>query len=818
MRFQQLKRYSNAILKKKMYKSGKNWIVKSTLSLASGLALFGVSQLTTVQADTIDLTPVSQATSESVEQPQNDDKDVNADPTTQPEQTKEDASGQNADVPQEKETPDKDDMTSAIETREPSAKPDEQENPATQPEGTTTQPVTPQENDDVTDDSEPIDTGDWGIDCSLSKDGTTLTINGGTLNKDTSYVQEFDPEFKNNKNPWNTAGIDKDKITKISITKKVVTGKSISGLFADFSNVKQFTGLDKLDTSNTVDMSYLFRKSGNFGEQDLNNWDVSNVENFSDMFLIDDSLKSLDISNWNWIRGSNFEEMFYGAVNLESLILPKNINSTSVSDKSKLVFKYMFARDDILTSLDISNIDMSGIKNNGVDDLFYGDKNLQELTLSPQNCLLNSALEIPIDESLFTGSAPIAVAWIAVKSDDAKVKVNDIKISQRLQNMYNGLSGNRSKVTWKWDYELPMKFKEEFVAEDDHSKVFYTGEEYTQPPYTYFQTHFDASKVPSNISLDDYYAGYDGRVLLTKDDEGVVPIPKKQAIIQVIETNTAGTENKSHTFYIPLGKTDYTGIDYSEELSDLPDNRKMITYSDGVPLSEISYFELIPYPPEEGATVGMGSFILNDPAEYNGVTVSKIESDVRMLIDYYIKVFEASGDTYSGTKYIFHILYEPEENNNFSSGSHSSSSSNEVKPENNEPESINGTLGTYNDSPEVKLYDDSGTELTDRKLAPSSDWFTDETMTLNGDKYYRVATNQWAKADDVYIYHGHAANVLVNADSIASLVTASGKPVTDRALQANSGWYTDRYIYINNDKYYRVATNEFVSADKVQEY
>jgi len=89
---------------------------------------------------------------------------------------------------------------------------------------------------------------------------------------------------------------------------------------------------------------------------------------------------------------------------------------------------------------------------------------------------------------------------------------------------------------------------------------------------------------------------------------------------------------------------------------------------------------------------------------------------------------------------------------------------------------------------------------------------------LNGDKYYRVATNQWAKADDVYIYHGHAANVLVNADSIASLVTASGKPVTDRALQANSGWYTDRYIYINNDKYYRVATNEFVSADKVQEY
>ena len=158
MRFQQLKRRSNAILKKKMYKSGRNWIVKSTLSLASGLALFGVSQLTTVQADTTDLTPVSQATSESVEQPQSDDKDVNADPATQPEQTKEDASGQNADVPQEKETPDKVDVTSAIETQEPAAKSDEPE----QQEVTAVQPETPAGDGDVSNNNESTDSTDWG--------------------------------------------------------------------------------------------------------------------------------------------------------------------------------------------------------------------------------------------------------------------------------------------------------------------------------------------------------------------------------------------------------------------------------------------------------------------------------------------------------------------------------------------------------------------------------------------------------------------------------------------------------------------------------
>ncbi len=830
LRFQQLKRYSNAILKKKMYKSGRNWIVKSTLSLASGLALFGVSQLTTVQADTTDLTPVSQATSESVEQPQNDDKDVNADPATQPEQTKEDASGQNADVPQEKGIPDKGDVTSDIETKEPVIEEGEPDNSSNKPENNMAQPVEHSETDDVSSNEAPADSTDWGIDYNLSEDGTTLTINGGTL-KDTTYIQGENSEPSDIKNPWITSGIDKSQVTTIRITKKVIAGKSASGLFADFSNVNQFTGLDNLDTSNTVDMSYLFRNSGNIGEQDLNNWDVSNVENFSEMFLINSNLKRLDISNWNWIMGSNFKEMFDGAMNLESLILPKSINSTSVSDKSKLMFRKMFSRNYVLTSLDISNIDMAGVNPENINELLYDEKNLQELTLAPQTNLARSIMNNPSiyydsqDNDLNSSSVPIAVAWIATKSDDAKIKVGDVKATDMLRNMYNGSLDVHSKITWKWDYELPMKFKARYVAEDDHSKVFYTDEEYTtQPPYTYFKTHFDASKVPSNISLDDYYTGYDGRFFLTKDDEGValIPIPKKQVTIQVIETNTAGTENKSHTFYIPIGKTGNTGIDYSKELKDFPEDREMIMYSEGATssISEYSSLEQVQYGPELGGSIPIDDGMLKEVSKLNdNVPISEVKSNIRMFVRTYVEALGSVDESLSGMKYIFHILYEPEENNNnTSSGSHSSSSSNEVKPENNEPESINGTLGTYNDSPEVKLYDDSGTELTDRKLAPSSDWFTDETRTLNGDKYYRVATNQWAKADDVYIYHGHAANVLVNSDSIASLVTAGGKPVTDRALQANSGWYTDRYIYINNSKYYRVATNEFVSADKVQEY
>jgi len=53
MRFRQLQKKSNVILRKKMYKSGKNWVVKSSLAIISGLTLFGISQTINVKADTV---------------------------------------------------------------------------------------------------------------------------------------------------------------------------------------------------------------------------------------------------------------------------------------------------------------------------------------------------------------------------------------------------------------------------------------------------------------------------------------------------------------------------------------------------------------------------------------------------------------------------------------------------------------------------------------------------------------------------------------------------------------------------------------------
>lgn len=173
-----------------------------------------------------------------------------------------------------------------------------------------------------------------------------------------------------------------------------------------------------------------------------------------------------------------------------------------------------------------------------------------------------------------------------------------------------------------------------------------------------------------------------------------------------------------------------------------------------------------------------------------------------------------SGSGNSGKTITIHLVYEPKKETNHNNSGSSSGSSGITR----NIEGIELHLGTYKDAAAVKIYDDYGSPIADRKLAPGTNWYADEQMTINGIKYYRVATNQWIKASDIYIYYNRKNNVRVNSDHIALLLKSSGKKVTNRALQKNSDWYSDRYMYINNTKYYRVATNEFVSANDVTEY
>jgi len=130
---------------------------------------------------------------------------------------------------------------------------------------------------------------------------------------------------------------------------------------------------------------------------------------------------------------------------------------------------------------------------------------------------------------------------------------------------------------------------------------------------------------------------------------------------------------------------------------------------------------------------------------------------------------------------------------------------------------IEENISTHPNLTAINVYDDNG-NLTDETVAPNTDFSTDEKLQLDGKTYYRIAQNKWVNADDIYIHYTDPTYVRTYNDSAKELVNSQDKTVSDRELAAGSNWYSDRYTYLNDQKYYRVATNELVSAKDAFEY
>jgi len=116
------------------------------------------------------------------------------------------------------------------------------------------------------------------------------------------------------------------------------------------------------------------------------------------------------------------------------------------------------------------------------------------------------------------------------------------------------------------------------------------------------------------------------------------------------------------------------------------------------------------------------------------------------------------------------------------------------------------------------LFDKNGKQIMDRSLDIDSCWFSDEEYTVGGVMYYRVATDEFAKASDVYVYiEPEPILVRVYNNLYGNLVDYQGTKIS-RELSPSSEWKADRIALINGQQYYRVATNEFVPVGEVYKY
>lgn len=135
------------------------------------------------------------------------------------------------------------------------------------------------------------------------------------------------------------------------------------------------------------------------------------------------------------------------------------------------------------------------------------------------------------------------------------------------------------------------------------------------------------------------------------------------------------------------------------------------------------------------------------------------------------------------------------------------------------PEEFDGFLGTHKKNAPLYSINDGVAKLSNRSLAAHSDWASDQKITIDGQTYYRVSTNEWCKISDVYRYESTSGVITTkNSSDFTSLVNSNNSAIKHRSLGKNTSWKYDRIAYLGDKEkpHYRVSTNEFILTSHIQ--
>ena len=133
--------------------------------------------------------------------------------------------------------------------------------------------------------------------------------------------------------------------------------------------------LSPFNTSNTTDMSRMFYKCRSLNYLNISNFNVQKVTNMSYMFQECLSLSTIDVSSFNAPALTTMTYMFYNCQSLNNLVLPLNMNTTSLTDIS-----YAFAACYAMTHFDMRPFVVNKVTT--MRNLFTDDRGAIEIDLS----------------------------------------------------------------------------------------------------------------------------------------------------------------------------------------------------------------------------------------------------------------------------------------------------------------------------------------------------------------------------------------------------------------------------------------------------
>lgn len=157
-----------------------------------------------------------------------------------------------------------------------------------------------------------------------SDDPETATLSDGnnSMGPDESEVDEVQYA------QWHVYSNDILKVT----FQDTIQPKSTATWFADCKNLKEFEGLDKLDTSKVTDMSQMFFRCSSLTELNLNTFNTGSVKNMKQMFYNCSALTGLNLSDWNTGNVTKMADMFNGCGKLKTIYASDTFTVFKVTD------------------------------------------------------------------------------------------------------------------------------------------------------------------------------------------------------------------------------------------------------------------------------------------------------------------------------------------------------------------------------------------------------------------------------------------------------------------------------------------------------
>ena len=195
----------------------------------------------------------------------------------------------------------------------------------------------------------------------LSSDNTTLTFYYDNQKSERGGMSVGPFSLANNPSWYDQCG----SIASVVFDDSFANCTSITSTawwFCACNSLTAVTGLEKLNTANVTDMSFMFSNCRALTSLDVSHFNTSNVTDMSYMFVHCEILTSLDVSHFNTANVTNMSHMFGECNKLASLDV-SSFNTSNVTDIS-----YMFSTCSALTLLDVSSFNTANVTN--MHDMF----------------------------------------------------------------------------------------------------------------------------------------------------------------------------------------------------------------------------------------------------------------------------------------------------------------------------------------------------------------------------------------------------------------------------------------------------------------